>query len=1226
MTSLTEPLPSPTEPTPPEERGSVFTFSDSARDWAEWLLVNGGRLLAALLTLFIIAYVAFVGLKMALGIDFGEALAVGLVDLGDWLRAALSGDLGMSSSASKGLRPIPVSSVLPTILMRSFALMVAALLLTMLVGVPLGVFSARKRDSNLSLLTFVLSLLGASLPTFFIAMLLQMAVLAYMRWTGQPAPVPVGGFGWDAHIVLPALVLAARPVAQVARVTHISLVETLDQDYVRTARSKGLREARIWTKHIARNAAIPILTVLATSLRFTLSSLAIVELFFGWPGIGFNLLRAIGSGDANLTVALLLSLGVLFIVINWSVEWAYGRLDPRVKGMVSASRRAGGGWREGLTELVYTVRDALLSLPGLSRLRSQEQTKKDDEFRAAIQKQLTSGQLYGEVDESERRRERRRAWMRGTLGNPPLMLGGIIVLVLLFIIIAGPRIWPHNPYTTVGLVIEGGEFKVPPFPPDAEYPWGADALGRDIMSLILAGASLTVGIALAVMIMRILIGFVLGAIAGWSEGGRLDRLIMAAAEVLSAFPALILAMLLILALGIRNGPWVFVVALGLVGWGETMQFVRSKVISIRPAAYIESAVATGLRTPELIIRHVLPNLATALIALAALEIAAALMLLGELGFIGIFIGGGAFAELDIGAAAYHYSDVPEWGALLANVRTYARAYPWMAIYPAAAFAITILGFNLLGEGLSRLIHAVGAAFGHIFNRRTVLVLIALFFFVDWVGSRSSASALYAGQSQIFNGQAAYEHVVALAGPETQGRRFDMPDGDAAADYIAEKFREYGLQPAGQEQTYFQTRTRDFATLAQIPSLAFSGAGLADENLTYGEDFAVFYKPDLNQGQVEAPIMFVGFGPLEARSSSSFGPPRYRAVREEDFSDYVLLLVNPADAAYVRNEPIKGMLVVAPPEVDLQRYTLFSARDPAITKFGTGRRVGAVTPALWISEEVANRLLAPHNTTVEALRRFEAKLPAEGVAKLPLDAQANIDLQMEIHERVPARHVIGHLPGLDTTMNDQLIMVLAQYDGLGMGPDGTIYPGANDNASSIGLMLEMLRTWQEVDYQPNRTFLFVAYVGEGYETGHSPEEAFDPKTFLKARSGFLSAFALDSLVYLRGLGTGEAQVMEIDAGGNLRLANAFQEAAGRANLKARSARDEIDLNVLYTTRQRTFFDWGGQIAPTIWVSYKGWDRDSGLPSDSIDKIDPEWLTKMGRAISTALMVMGQEEQY
>jgi len=103
------------------------------------------------------------------------------------------------------------------------------------------------------------------------------------------------------------------------------------------------------------------------------------------------------------------------------------------------------------------------------------------------------------------------------------------------------------------------------------------------------------------------------------------------------------------------------------------------------------------------------------------------MLLGELGFIGIFIGGGAFAEVDIGGLPYHYSDVPEWGALLSNVRAYARGYPWTALPPAAAFFLAILAFNLFGEGLRRLVQDVGLSFNRFVNRYTFAAMVVLVF-------------------------------------------------------------------------------------------------------------------------------------------------------------------------------------------------------------------------------------------------------------------------------------------------------------------------------------------------------------------------------------------------------------------------------------------------------------------------------------------------------------------
>ena len=122
-----------------------------------------------------------------------------------------------------------------------------------------------------------------------------------------------------------------------------------------------------------------------------------------------------------------------------------------------------------------------------------------------------------------------------------------------------------------------------------------------------------------------------------SDVGVLDRLIVSLSEVIAAFPTLLLAMILILGLGIRRGLAPFVIALCFVGWGETMQFVRGQVAAIHPRPYIESAVAIGVRTPTIIARHVLPHLFSSLTSIISLEMGAVLTLLGELGFLSIFI-------------------------------------------------------------------------------------------------------------------------------------------------------------------------------------------------------------------------------------------------------------------------------------------------------------------------------------------------------------------------------------------------------------------------------------------------------------------------------------------------------------------------------------------------------------------------------------------------------------
>ncbi|HEY52585.1 MAG TPA: Zn-dependent exopeptidase M28, partial [Caldilineae bacterium] len=194
-----------------------------------------------------------------------------------------------------------------------------------------------------------------------------------------------------------------------------------------------------------------------------------------------------------------------------------------------------------------------------------------------------------------------------------------------------------------------------------------------------------------------------------------------------------------------------------------------------------------------------------------------------------------------------------------------------------------------------------------------------------------------------------------------------------------------------------------------------------------------------------------------------------------------------------------------------------------------------------------------------------------------------------------------------------------------GPADTVYPGANDNAAAIGVMLEMLRAWQEANYHPNRTFLFVAYAGNGYETGQNPELPLDIERFLTAKQGFSSAFQIEAVVFLQGLGDGEAKVMEMGSGGNLRLLNLFDDAASQVGLKTSRTREGIELSGV-VTRQQNVMPGDSDAAPNITISFKGWARNSGLPSDDLSQIKPDWMESIGEALSTALMTIGQETIY
>ncbi|MEJ2558707.1 MAG: ABC transporter permease subunit [Anaerolineae bacterium] len=709
--------------------------------WKETLIGTAAfvaqRLAFGALVLVVIIFLSHLGLGMARGISIYPASARAASKTLAYLGRLVQGDLGMSEAGSLTLLPVPVAEVVPPIVSKSLGLLAASLLMATLIGVILGIWAAGRRHTGWSLLVLLASIAGVSVPSFFAALLLQLVMIRWAQVFGLPL-VPLGGFGWDKHIILPALVLAARPIAQIARVTFVSVGEALDQDFVRTAHSKGLRPGRVMARHVIRNAAIPILTTVGLSLRFSLSSLPVVEFFFGWPGVGFTLLKAISHQDDNLTVALVLCLGILFILVNLILEGSYRLIDPRLRELPAHIRRGeGGNLVEALKSILADLGDVLAHNPLTEWLKRRRAAPAANPFQTELKRR---GMNNFNGTPADYRSERRRAWLRGTVGNLPFVVGAISVGILVAVFVFGPRLAPHSPYTTQGLAMVNGELRVPPFAPDKTYPWGTDVIGRDIMSLILAGAQQTLLLAALVVIARMVVGIVLGALAGWLNGSWVDRLLLRLAEIIAAFPTLLLAMILILALGIRQGLRPFIIALAFVGWGEIMQFVRGEVFTLRSKPFIESAVAVGLRTPRIILSHVLPNLASALISIAALEMGAVLMLLGELGFIGIFMGGGAFADLMWLAPPYHYSDVPEWGALLSNVRTYARAYPWMAIYPSLAFFVAILGFNLFGEGVRRMVESVGVGITRLINRYTLALALLAVLGIGWVRGNTGAPA------------------------------------------------------------------------------------------------------------------------------------------------------------------------------------------------------------------------------------------------------------------------------------------------------------------------------------------------------------------------------------------------------------------------------------------------------------------------------------------------------
>ncbi len=285
-----------------------------------------------LVSIFIVFFI-FLGMGMARNSDLQtpnyDMVGHSLTAWGQtqtFFRNVSQGEWG---SFSTDAGEIPLNEFLREAYLNSMGLLLAALVGSALIGITLGGMAALSKRASLGLLT--ITVLGISAPSFFAALLLQQGAIRYQN-AFQQRLVSVAGFGWDVdHMLLPVLVLAARPLAYLTRSAFISFGHVMEQDYIRTATSKGLRRSGIVLIHAFKNIAVPVLTAVSVSLRFSLSTLPVVEFFFAWPGMGLRLIEAINGRQTEVVVALAFALGLTFLIVNLLLDIIYRLIDPRLR-------------------------------------------------------------------------------------------------------------------------------------------------------------------------------------------------------------------------------------------------------------------------------------------------------------------------------------------------------------------------------------------------------------------------------------------------------------------------------------------------------------------------------------------------------------------------------------------------------------------------------------------------------------------------------------------------------------------------------------------------------------------------------------------------------------------------------------------------------------------------------------------------------------------------------
>jgi len=232
---------------------------------------------------------------------------------------ALRGEFGESMYYK-----VPAMQLILERLPASLELALAAMLIALVVAVPIGIISAVRRGSLLDMGSMLGALFGLSMPHFWLGIMLIMVFSVKLGW------LPTSGRGTLAHLIMPSVALGLSLMAMFARLTRSVMLEVLSLDYIRTARSKGLKERVVIAKHAFKNALIPLVTVAGMQFGFLLGGTVIIETVFAWPGVGRLVVQAIFNRDYPLVQAIVLVLAVIFVAVNFIVDMLYMYLDPQI--------------------------------------------------------------------------------------------------------------------------------------------------------------------------------------------------------------------------------------------------------------------------------------------------------------------------------------------------------------------------------------------------------------------------------------------------------------------------------------------------------------------------------------------------------------------------------------------------------------------------------------------------------------------------------------------------------------------------------------------------------------------------------------------------------------------------------------------------------------------------------------------------------------------------------
>lgn len=243
-----------------------------------------------------------------------------------WLRNLLQGDMGVSTQTHEPVWDMIRDRIGPTLTLTG-----TALLISLLIAIPLGILAAIKPYSIWDNISSFLAFIGSSLPGFFVALMLIFIFAVNLKWLPTMGMYDRDGTGLAKHLVLPVIVTVLRMMGTYIKQTRGSILDVMNEEYVKAARAKGISEFQVLVKHVLRNALIPIVSCIGLNIPFLVGGATVTEKIFGWPGMGTLLVQAISQRDYNVIMGVTVLIALVVLVVNLLIDLVYAYLDPKIR-------------------------------------------------------------------------------------------------------------------------------------------------------------------------------------------------------------------------------------------------------------------------------------------------------------------------------------------------------------------------------------------------------------------------------------------------------------------------------------------------------------------------------------------------------------------------------------------------------------------------------------------------------------------------------------------------------------------------------------------------------------------------------------------------------------------------------------------------------------------------------------------------------------------------------